>query len=55
VRPEKSEVERLWVNNTKAKKMLGWCPNISLDEGLKKTIDWISDNLSKYKANIYNV
>ncbi len=55
VRPDKSEVERLWVDNRKAKKFMGWEPKVSLDEGLKKTIEWISDNLNKYKTNIYNV
>ena len=55
VRPEKSEIERLWVDNSKAKKLMGWEPKISLDEGLKRTIDWISGNLDNYKVDIYNV
>lgn len=55
VRPEKSEVERLWVDNTKAKKMLGWKPKVLLDDGLKRTIEWISENIGIYKPNIYNV
>lgn len=55
VRPKKSEVERLWCDNTKAKKLLGWEPKTSFDEGLKKTIRWISDNLSLYKPELYNV
>ncbi len=45
VRPEGSEVERLWCNNTKAKQLLRWEPQTSLDEGLKKTIGWIYDNI----------
>ncbi|RLB87108.1 MAG: NAD-dependent dehydratase, partial [Deltaproteobacteria bacterium] len=44
VRPQDSEVERLWCDNTKAKRLLGWEPKTSLDEGIKKTIDWISNN-----------
>ena len=55
VRPEKSEVERLWVDNTKAKKMLGWKPKVLLDDGLKSTIEWISENIGIYKPKIYNV
>jgi len=54
-RPEKSEVERLWCNNSKAKRLLGWQPKIGFDEGLERTIKWISDNLSLYKPELYNV
>jgi NAD dependent epimerase/dehydratase len=55
-RPEKSEVYRLWADNTKAKSLIGWEPKYTLDDGLKKTIEWFSipDNLKQYKANIYN-
>ncbi len=55
VRPDKSEVERLWCDNRKAKKFMNWESKVSLDEGLKKTIDYISKNINKYKPNIYNV
>ncbi len=55
IRPQKSEVERLWCNNTKAKKLLDWSPKVSLDEGLSKTIDWISDNINLYKSELYNI
>lgn len=55
VRPERSEVERLWCDNSKAKKLLGWQPRIRFDEGLKITVEWISDNISLYKPEIYNV
>ena len=54
VRPQDSEVERLWCDNTKAKKLLNWKPKTSLDEGLKKTIEWISDNINLYKPKLYN-
>ena len=53
-RPIKSEVMRLVADNTKAKKLLGWEPKISFEDGLKKTIEWISDNLNLYKAELYN-
>ncbi|RAO98997.1 NAD-dependent dehydratase [Petrotoga sp. 9PW.55.5.1] len=55
IRPEKSEVERLLSNAEKAKKVTGWEPKHTLEEGLKETIDWIKDNLHYYKPEIYNV
>lgn len=54
-RPSKSEVERLWADNSKAKKLLGWKPKYSIDEGLKLTIDWLKENISKYKPEIFNI
>jgi dTDP-glucose 4,6-dehydratase len=57
LRPEKSEVERLWGDNSKLEKLTGFKPVINLREGLEKTIEWFSkkDNFNKYKTNIYNV
>jgi len=61
IRPEKSEVERLWSNNNKANEILSWTPNYGqiegLTHGLQKTIEWFSipDNLSKYKSHLYNI
>jgi len=55
VRPAKSEVERLWCDNTKAKRLLGWEPMIIFEEGLKKTIQWISANMGLYKDDLYNI
>jgi NAD dependent epimerase/dehydratase len=54
VRPQDSEVERLWCDNTKAKRLLGWQPTASLEEGLKTTIDWISEHIRLYKPELYN-
>jgi NAD dependent epimerase/dehydratase len=54
VRPQDSEVERLWCDNTKAKRLLGWKPTTPLDEGLKKTIEWISEHIHLYKSGLYN-
>lgn len=55
MRPEQSEVERLWCDNSKARKLLGWEPKLNFDEGLSRTIKWISDHLSLYKPEVYNV
>jgi len=55
IRPEKSEVERLWCDNSKAKRLLGWEPKITFDEGLRKTIEWISTNMDLYRTDLYNV
>lgn len=56
-RPEKSEVNRLWCDNTKIRELTGYEPMFSLKEGLQKTIQWFTnpEHLSKYKSNIYNV
>lgn len=57
IRPEKSEVQRLWCDNTKIQKLTGFKPNYSIKEGLKSTIEWFTnqENLKKYKVGIYNV
>jgi NAD dependent epimerase/dehydratase len=57
LRPEKSEVFRLWCDNTKIEKLTGFKPKIDIRTGLQRTINWFSDpeNLRKYKSDIYNV
>jgi len=57
VRPEKSEVFRLWCDNSQIEKLTGFRPQVDIREGLKRTILWFTnkDNLNKYKSNIYNV
>ena len=61
LRPEKSEVERLWADNSKAKDLIGWEPlygaRNGLRRGLSKTIDWFAepDNLKHFKAQVYNL
>jgi NAD dependent epimerase/dehydratase len=57
IRPEKSEVFRLWCDNTKIEKLTGFKPQIGIKQGLQKTIDWIteSEHLKTYKSEIYNV
>lgn len=55
VRPEKSEVLRLCADNSRAKELLGWEPKVSLDEGLKSTVEWISENIDLYKTEMYTI
>lgn len=57
LRPAKSEVYRLFGDNSKLLKYAQWKPCYTLDEGLKETIEWFSnkENLKQYKADIYNV
>lgn len=55
LRPEKSEVNRLWADNTKIKELTDWSPEYTLDTGLKETVDWIKDNMRYFKTDIYNV
>jgi NAD dependent epimerase/dehydratase len=61
MRPENSEVERLFSNNSKAKQLLGWQPEFAgregFREGLSQTVDWFSNvaNLAKYRTDAYTV
>lgn len=57
LRPEKSEVNRLWCDNKKIKALTGFESRIDITEGLRLTVDWFlnPENLKKYKAGIYNV
>ncbi len=55
IRPEKSEVMKLWASNRKAKEMIGWEPRIPLNEGLRLTIEWISAHLDLYRPDQYTV
>ena len=57
MRPEKSEVFRLWCDNSKIEKLTGFKPQIDIREGMRRTIEWfaVKENLKKYKSSIYNV
>ncbi len=56
LRPSKSEVRRLCGDNSLITSLTDWCPEVSLEEGLRRTIAWITDpgNLAAYKTDIYN-
>ena len=56
LRPSKSEVRRLCGDNRVITSLTEWRPEVSLKEGLRKTIDWFTNpvNLSRYKTDIYN-
>lgn len=61
LRPEKSEVERLWAANVKAQELFGWTPQYSgldgLRRGLAETVNWFKQpaNLACYKTGRYNI
>ena len=57
IRPEKSEVFRLWCDNSKIASLTGFKPEYSIREGLEKTVQWFTkpENLAKYKPGLYNV
>jgi len=57
LRPEKSEVFRLFGSNEKLKSFTDWEQTYSLEKGLVETVEWFSkkENLQQYKSDIYNV
>ena len=61
IRPENSEVNRLWADNSKAIELLTWKPEYAslngLKKGLEETVNWFKkpNNLNLYKSEIYNV
>lgn len=55
LRPENSEVNRLLGSNEKIKRLTGWKPAYTFQQGIAETIAFLKDNLAKYKADIYNL
>ncbi len=53
IRPEKSEVERLLADNSLARKLLNWEPSISLEDGLRHTIEWVQEHIERYRPGDY--
>ena len=54
LRPEKSEVRNLISDNSKARSVIKWTPQVNVDEGLTRTVKFVSENMIKYKSDIYN-
>ena len=54
-RPDKSEVERLLGSNKKIMELTDWKPMYTFEEGIKETIDFLKNNMNRYKTDIYNV
>lgn len=56
-RPEKSEVYRLYGDNSLITSLTDWRPKCSIEQGLRETIEWfsLSENLRRYKSDIYNI
>ena len=55
LRPQNSEVERLVADNTKAKALLGWTPQVTLEDGLRLTIAWVKANLEHFRIGEYTL
>ena len=55
VRPASSEVMKLICAAAKAERLLGWRAEVSLEEGLRRTVEFIRDNLESYQADMYTI
>lgn len=54
IRPEASEVDRLCAQNERARRVFGWSPQVTLEEGLQHTIDWVGANGGFYRTESYH-
>ncbi|MCM3900881.1 MAG: GDP-mannose 4,6-dehydratase, partial [Pyrinomonadaceae bacterium] len=52
-RPERSEVGLLLCDAAKARRLLGWEPKICLDEGLRRTAEYLRTHLTQYRTKDY--
>ena len=55
VRSRQAEVTRLLANNSRARELIGWQPVVGLEEGLRRTIEWVRENSAAYDPNAYRV
>jgi len=55
MRPAASEVLHLCSDNAKAKQLLDWSPQVTLADGLRRTVDWIADHGERYRAEVYQL
>ena len=53
IRPEKSEVNRLVSTPRMVRELTGWEPAVPLRDGLAQTIEWIEQNLHRYRVDQY--
>ncbi|WP_250278535.1 NAD-dependent 4,6-dehydratase LegB [[Clostridium] colinum] len=55
LRPEKSEVNRLWGDNKKIKELTDWDMSYTFKQGIQETVQWIKENMDRYKIDVYNI
>jgi NAD dependent epimerase/dehydratase len=55
LRPADSEVERLLADTQRAAELLDWTPEVSFEQGLRTTIDWVGTALETFKPELYNL
>ena len=55
IRPEKSEVMELVCDARLARERLGWTPRVGLEDGVRRTAEWIGRHLERYKPGVYNI
>lgn len=55
LRPQKSEVNRLLGSNEKIKRLTNWEPKYTFEQGISETIEFLKNNIDKYKSDIYNI
>lgn len=55
IRPARSEVRQLIAHAGRAESLLGWTPRVILDEGLRRTMNWIAEHLDRYRPEIYQL
>src|SRR2546430_16863947 len=53
VRPERSEVGRLLADSALARALLGWEPDVTLEDGLQRTTEWVQTHLARYRPGVY--
>jgi NAD dependent epimerase/dehydratase len=55
VRPDASEVLELVSSPVRAEELLGWRPTVALEEGIRRTADWLSENMASYRPDVLHV
>ena len=55
IRPTRSEVQRLMANASLARQLCGWEARVSLEDGLRLVVEWLRENLARYRPEVYAV